>query len=417
MSKKDMKVPLLADYSQRQMSVNSDGPPPAVFSSSPSGMVASPSSFIAPEYKDDVALKRVSPAPGGAVAMKKVYVPVKDRPLHQALRPQFSLPSLCPELRERLYRFYPGPTVMMHKMHWTEWIFVLFLLTSIPFFVVELSPSIQVPFPLISTGWQPLLGSLIIVEAFVALIMVWGLAKYTSLADVTTRLEMIAMSKHGEVLAYQEINDDWERGLQDSQDNLNNLAVALGLAIDDAHAMAKLTEVLGGLVSVKKKIQAEEKALSLVSVRHRTVTRAEIDEKARNNMKKSLGRAYDRIVKRGECHMVAPKKAHKKDATAENCATIDSPDEIALLRTKMEEDVFLNQKVLGKDGQPTNELKYNWHPMFIEIAADGIIYKWELLDALDEVTNSYFLVIRDALKHRDELEAQLKDLRSRKKKR
>jgi len=40
-----------------------------------------------------------------------------------------------------------------------------------------------------------------------------------------------------------------------------------------------------------------------------------------------------------------------------------------------------------------------------------VIHKWELLDALDEVTNSYFLVIRDAMKKREELQAELVKVR------
>jgi len=38
-------------------------------------------------------------------------------------------------------------------------------------------------------------GVLIIVESFLALVMVWGIAKYKSLADLASRLEQIAMKK------------------------------------------------------------------------------------------------------------------------------------------------------------------------------------------------------------------------------
>jgi len=201
------------------------------------------------------------------------------------------------------------------------------------------------------------------------------------------------------VEAYQEINNEWERSLQDSQANLNAFATELGLVEDDANAIAKLTDALGGLVSVKKKIQAEEKALFQVSVRHQIVTRAEIDEKNRNNMKKTLGRLYDRIAK-------------KNGGGGGSGTTVDSPDEIAQLRAKMEENEFLNQRKLDQDGKATTEHLYEWRAVFDEIASDGVVHKWELLDALDEVSNSYFLTIRDAIKHRELLQAELATVRA-----
>jgi len=95
--------------------------------------------------------------------------------------------------------------------------------------------------------------------------------------------------------------------------------------------------------------------------------------------------------------------------------TVDSPDEIGMLRTKMEENEFLNQKKLDKNGQPTSEPMYDWKSVFDEIASDGVIHKWELLDALDEVSNSYFLTIRDAMKKRETLQAELAKVRGKKK--
>jgi hypothetical protein len=288
-----------------------------------------------------------------------------------------------------MYRWYPGPEIMMHKMHWTEWVFVIFLAGAIACFIIGAE---NIPLTVYAV--------LIIVETSIALIMVWGIAKYKSLADLAGRLEQIALQNHAEVEAYQEINNEWERSLQESGANLNAFASALGMVEDDANAIAKLTEALGGLVTVKKKIQAEEKALFQVSVRHQQVTRAEIDEKNRNNMKKTFGRLYDRIAK-------------KNGGGGGGSATvIDSKEEIAELRQKLAESEFLNQRVLGPDGQPTKEAMYNWTAVFDEIASDGVVHKWELLDALDEVTNSYFLVIRDAIKQREILQAQLAKVRA-----
>lgn len=279
----------------------------------------------------------------------------------------------------------------MHRMHWTEWIFVFFLLSAVILFIIGADKVPLVVF-----------GVLIIIETVLALIMVWGIAKYKSLADLAGRLEQIAMQNHAEVEAYQEINNEWERSLQDSQANLNAFAASLGLVQNDANAIAQLTEVLGGLVSVKKKIQAEEKALFQVSVRHQIVTRAEIDEKNRNNMKKTLSRVYDRIAKKNG------------GGGGGSGTTIDSPEEIALLRAKMEESEFLMQKKLDKEGKETAELLYDWKPVFEEIASDGVVHKWELLDALDQVTNSYFLEIRDAIKNREKLAEKLKEVKKKK---
>jgi len=233
---------------------------------------------------------------------------------------------------------------MMHKMHWTEWFFVVFLLSAVILFIIGAD---KVPLTVF--------GVLIMLEAFCALVMVWGIAKYKSLADLASRLEQIAMQNHAEVEAYQEINNEWERSLQDSQANLNAFAGALGLVENDANAIAGLTEALGGLVSVKKKIQAEEKALHQVSVRHQIVTRAEIDEKNRNNMKKTLGRLYDRIAKKNG------------GGAGGSGTTVDSKEEIQMLRAKMEENEFLNQKKLGPDGQPTTENMYDWQAVLMKL--------------------------------------------------
>jgi len=271
---------------------------------------------------------------------------------------------------------------MMHKMHWTEWVFIIFLLSAVVLFIIGAG---HVPLPVFAV--------LIIVESVIALVMVWGIAKYKSLADLATRLEQIAMENHAQVGAYQEINNEWERSLQDSAENINQFGASLGLVENDAKAIAGLTEALGGLVNVKKKIQAEEKELFKISVRHQKVTRAEIDEKNRGNMKKHFGRLYDRIAKRG-------------GGGGGVRVAIDTPEEIKELKQKLYEYEFLNQKKLGPDGKPTNELLYNWPPVFDKSADDGVVLKWELLDDLDVATSSYFLEIRDAVKTRTELQVE-----------
>jgi len=279
----------------------------------------------------------------------------------------------------------------MHKMHWTEWVFIIFLLSAVVLFIIGAD---HVPLPVFAV--------LIIVESFIALVMVWGIAKYKSLADLATRLEQLAMDNRAQVNAYQEINNEWERSLQGSAENISAFSASLGLVENDANAISKLTEALGGLVNVKKKIQAEEKALFQVSVRHQAVTRAEIDEKNRGNMKKHFGRLYDRIAKRA-------------GGGGGMRAAIDTKEEIAELKQKLYEYEFLNQKKPGPDGKPTNELLYDWPNAFDASASDGVVLKWELLDDLDKATNSYFLVIRDAMKERARLQAEYDKLLKQKK--
>lgn len=302
-------------------------------------------------------------------------VPDKDLKLKHAL-----CPGLAPDLRDKLYKWYPGPEICAHKMHWTEWLFAIFLIIGAVFLFLIFS----------GVGMSTFVtGPMLLINATLGLIFIWGFAKYKSLADLASRLEKLAEENHREVSAYTEINNEWDEGLKRGQANLNAFTSSLGLVQDDAEALNGLTEALQSLVSQKKKIQAEERALFEIQLKHQRVTRAEIDEKERTTMKKQLTRFYDRIARGG------------------GDKSINTPEEIDALRKKLQENKFLNQTVPGSD-----EPMFAWLPEFEQIAEDGNISKYELLDALDKASHSYFLEIKNAREVQSGLEEQLEKMRT-----
>jgi len=283
-------------------------------------------------------------------------------------------PWLMPDLRDKAYKWYPGPEFCAHKMHWTEWLFAIFFILAVVVLILGSSK-----FPVY------IFAMLLTVNATLALIFIWGFAKYKSLADLATRLEKLAEQNHAEVGAYQQINNEWDEGLKRGQENLNDFTNSLGLVQDDAEALNGLTDALKSLVSQKKKIQQEEKMLFEIQVKHQKVTRAEIDEKERTTMKKQLTRMFDRIV-----------RASKTERS------VETPEDIELLRKKLQENTFLNQTI-----PDTDDPMFAWLPKFTHMAEDGKITKYELLDALDQSTNSYFLQIKDARTKQTELQKEL----------
>lgn len=287
-------------------------------------------------------------------------------------------PWLMPDLRDKAYKWYPGPEFCAHKMHWTEWLFAIFFILAVIVLILGSSK-----FPVY------IFAILLTVNATLALIFIWGFAKYKSLADLATRLEKLAEENHTEVCAYQEINNEWDEGLKRGQENLNAFTSSLGLVQDDAEALNGLTDALKSLVSQKKKIQAEERCLFEIQTKHQRVTRAEIDEKERTTMKKQLTRMFDRIV--------------RSSATDKS---VQTKEDVDALRKKLQENKFLNQTIPG-----TDEPMFAWLPAFTEMADDGKITKYELLDALDVTTHSYFLEIKFAREHQLKLQKELEELK------
>jgi hypothetical protein len=269
-------------------------------------------------------------------------------------------------------------------MHWTEYLFAIFLVIAVLLMIV--GPD------MLSAG---IYGILISVVSGLGLLFVWGIAKYKSLADAAERLEQLAEANHKEVSAYTKINDGWDEGIKESGMNLDRMTASLGLISNDAEEIQKFEQQLGNLVAAKKRCLAEEKACFEVEVRHQKITRANAVEQRRGNMKEALKRAYDRIDRRD-------KFGGKHDGVL-------SGGEIKEFRKAMEADKFLN--MVTEDEKKTR--MFNWEDKFDEIAADGEINKWELLDALDVVTDSYFLEVRDAKKHTEVLEKKLKELKAR----
>mmetsp|Transcript_2228 Transcript_2228/g.2996 ORF Transcript_2228/g.2996 Transcript_2228/m.2996 type:complete len:338 (+) Transcript_2228:43-1056(+) len=331
----------------------------------------------------DIEMDAKSGNDGPGVPTKATDVDDKD------LKLKMVCPMFAPGLRDKLYKWYPGPEFCAHRMHWTEWLFAIFLILAILFTVLKLGIGIGIP--------SSVIGAILFVNAFLATAFIWGFAKYKSLADLAGRLEKLAEENHKEVGAYQEINNEWDEGLKRGQENLNQFTASLGLVQDDAEALNGLTEALQSLVSQKKKIQAEERALFEIQVKHQKVTRAEIDEKERSTMKKQLIRFYDRITRSGSSRSLGKEE---KDNS------VNSPEEIEALRKKLQENKFLNSCKPG-----TDEPNFEWLPEFEEIAEDGVVSKYELLDALDKATNSYFLEVKNARDIQSSLEEELERVR------
>lgn len=296
------------------------------------------------------------------------------------LKPKLScMPDCMPDLRKKAFLWYPGPEFCAHRMHWTEWLFGIFMIIAIVFILLAL---------LGTTLPSYVYGIAITINAPIALVFIWGFAKYKSLAALAERLERLAEENHTEVCAYTEINNEWDEGLKRGQDNLNAFTSSLGLVQDDAEALNDLTGALQSLVSQKKKIQAEEKSMFEIQKKHQRVTRAEIDEKERSTMKKQLVRMFDRIV-----------RASMVDKA------ISTPADIDALRKKLQENKFLNQTIEG-----TDEPMFSWLPEFEKMAEDGRITKYELLDALDVASHSYFLEIKHSREQQSHLEEELESI-------
>lgn len=121
------------------------------------------------------------------------------------------------------------------------------------------------------------------------------------------------------------------------------------------------------------------------------MTRAEIDEKERTTMKRQLTRLFDRIAR--------ATGGDKKLSSAEG---------IDQLKKKLQESQFLNQTEPG-----TDEPMFAWLPEFQKMADDGEITKYELLDALDVASHSYFLEIKTARERTPVLEEEYEDMKNR----
>jgi predicted enzyme involved in methoxymalonyl-ACP biosynthesis len=152
-------------------------------------------------------------------------------------------------------------------MHWSEWLFVVLVVLNAVMLVLEiLVATITIP-----AAAYCLLFS---VESGLALILIWGIAKYNALHDIAEKLEKQAQKQRGEVNLYEKINDEWGAMVSAAQDNLDQFAASMNLVSDDANAIDELTGALAALVERKQEIQAEERALFTMSKRYQVVRAA-----------------------------------------------------------------------------------------------------------------------------------------------
>lgn len=260
-------------------------------------------------------------------------------------------------------------------MHWTEWLFGVFFISSIVMlnFVKQFALYIRI---------------LLLANATLGLCFTWGFAKYKSLAALSDRLEKIAEENHYEVASYSKLNDEWDASLKRGQQLLNEFAASVGLVQEDAEEIEKFQEALRSLINQKKKVQAEEKAMLLVSTRHQHVTRKNITEKKRKLIKKRALRAYDKITRRGSL-------VNSSDTS------LNDPTEIADFK------IELSQKFESESSNFPVEWSANMMTAYDALAADGRISKYALLDELDKATESYFREIRLARETTDSLNTEL----------
>lgn len=310
--------------------------------------------------------------------------PIKAKDVgKELLKPKLGcMPDLCSSTRRKLYLWYPGPELCGHRMHWTEYIFVVFLAAGVVFFIIgaDTLPTIAI-------------GGLTATVSVIALLFVWGFAKYKSLADAADRLERVAAQNHNEVCALAEINDDWESCIQENQVNQDQFASSMGLVTGDAEAIAELTDKLTNLVDAKRDLQNEEKVLFQTTIKVEEVTRREAREKEISVLKTKFERYFDRIDRRNHGG------GKKSDGNLVG-------EEINEIRTMLSKDAFLNS--VGEDGEPL----YNWLPLFAKACDDGKMAKYEILNILELATNSYFIAIKGAFAEEAKLKLELRRLKS-----
>jgi len=310
--------------------------------------------------------------------MDNGYVPIRDREVDEHNPKQnyagMACPQVCGPTRKSMDNFYPGPTILMHKMHWTEWVFVLFIIISAVLMVLSEMGMVPV---------AALCGLSTCISAC-ALCMVWGIARYQSLAAAADQLEDVAMKNHAQIAQVQAINNEWENSVKEGRENLDKFTEQLGFIDEDAKQIDEIQKALQALVVEKKRIQLEEKLALKISIKYQRISRAEINEKKRAIMKARFRRQYERLVRRGEYDV------------------LQGEEELKELENEMAKDPFLNSK-----DEKTGEPLFDWKTAYIQIAEDGEVPCWELLDALDMCTGSYFYEIRDSLTKEKDLEEQL----------
>lgn len=290
----------------------------------------------------------------------------------EQLQPKFECaPNVCAGTRKWLYTWYPGPTLCGHKMHWTEYIFVVFTIVGVVFFVVSSIPAIAV-------------GLTMVILSACALVFVWGFAKFKSLADLAEKLEKIATANHNEVKALTAINDEWDRSMQENTKNVDSFTRQMGLVGEDAENIDKVKDVLMALVESKKALQIEEKRLFETTVKAADVTAAEAREKEIQVLKMRAQVIFERIDRRNKLGQ------GRSDGELEG-------EEVEKFKDELLKDEFLN--------------KFEWLPILEDFMDDGKLKMYEAMHMLELATDSYFIKMKRAFEEQEKLEKQLADLR------
>lgn len=306
-----------------------------------------------------------------------VYVPLSER--KEQPKPNYSnmpFPWFLPETRKKVANWYPGPTIMMHKMHWTEWVFVI--LTAASAVMVAAGANV-IPVSVFAIAGM--------IYPLNTLVFIWGVAKYQSLSEAADRLEAVAMAQSSAIGAISAINDDWEKGIEQEKQNIEAFANELGLLEGGAADIDAVQKQLKQIVLQKKKILAEEKAMFQVSVKYQIMSRARITEKQRKIAKSMLAREFNRLDN--------PQRGYLQGREA-----------IETMRVHMDNSEFLNR--VDEDGNPL----YDWVTHYERITAEGTLKLDVLMDTIDDFTESLFHELKDSIAQAGDLEEELRDLQT-----
>jgi len=295
-----------------------------------------------------------------AVPFAEKYIPLAEREIRDE---DMIIPVkflFCSDLRKRLFKWYPGPTIMGHKMHWTEYLFGFFFILSILLLLV--AQYLQ--------GAEEVYGAGLVLVSALALIFVWGIAKYKSIAESASELENQALQLSCQTQVYQLVNTDWENSLETSEKNLKRFTQNLDFIEKDIDDLQEVEQKLLSFTNKKKQGLRDAKALMKVQKTHQVVVRENIKEQDRSNFKRSIMKFFDRIDRRGV-----------RDGVL-------SGEEIPKLMEVLEADKFINAT------NEAGELLYpDWRSAVEETQDDGEIQKFELLEVIDRVTDSWYVKI------------------------
>lgn len=170
--------------------------------------------------------------------------------------------------------------------------------------------------------------------------------------------------------ALLEINAGWEGALLESEQNLQQFGEQMGIAADDADQLSDLAGALQAIVDAQKNMQIEERELFELSKEYQRITRASVDELEITTCRRALSRIFD-----------------KADALSEKTGLLASDQAFAIVKAELSNHRFLNS--IDESGNP----KFDWEKMLDYALKDGVLTKYELLDLVDELTDSWYFFL------------------------